>query len=278
MDFILKNFGNDIYSVTIEIWMGHLPKGSAIMQSWIIVGSTKVLVVDGGVPEVEGFRKFIEETFDKPAEMFNTHGHIDHIGCNNQFDEVWLNEKDWPLLLGDGMHMDMNESWNENDIKRLPYNLHNIQHNDTILLGDRNLTAIVIPGHTPGSVMLYDKRTESLFSGDSVARRILYGLSGWIPLSEYFKSLDSLQELSIKAIYSMHDSFALPPNQPEKIKRKILSYIETAQEVWKIPGEEQEFLRISIGENETDLEFFDFVMPLKKRQEVLNDLYTHGYF
>ncbi|MGW3660050.1 MBL fold metallo-hydrolase [Streptomyces sp. NPDC005151] len=39
---------------------------------------------------------------------------------------------------------------------------------DTIDLGNRQLTVLHLPGHTPGSIALYDPRAQMLFSGDIV--------------------------------------------------------------------------------------------------------------
>ena len=39
---------------------------------------------------------------------------------------------------------------------------------DVIDLGERELLAIALPGHTPGSTALLDKNSEMLFSGDPI--------------------------------------------------------------------------------------------------------------
>lgn len=266
-DFYKKAFGHDIYAVTCPEWAPTALDGGAIMESWIVVGSEKTLAMDSGVPRVSGFREYLEEEFGRPVLMLNTHGHWDHTGCNSQFDCVWLNASDWPLLL---MDADANPIYE--NTAQLPYKLCNIEDGDILDLGGRKLRAIRIQGHTKGSIMLYDITTKSLFSGDSVARRILYGLMDWTPLSQYIDSLRALSDLEIDAIYSMHDPFALPGDLPARIIRNLRDNIETTTMVWELPGSSRKFLRILLGENEANPGFFDFVMPFERRAEAAAQL------
>lgn len=271
-DFFKKDFGNNVYAVSCSNWTLSNEEGGAILESWVIVGSEKTLAIDSGIPGVEGFKDYLESEFGLPVIMFNSHGHDDHIGCNDQFDEVWLNRNDWPLLLRDWTGNMRYSSYED-----LPYRLHNINDKDVINIGKRNLLAIEIKGHTKGSIMLYDATTNSLFSGDSVARRILYGLLDWTPLSQYIGELEKLSYLKINHVYSMHDPFALPGNMYQRIINGIIENIETTKEIWEIPGEKRKFLRIFLGKNEADPEFFDFVMPLERKEEVILDLKEHSY-
>lgn len=266
-DFFKKNFGNQIYAVSCPQWATAPYKGEPVMTSWVIVGSKTTLAIDSGVPEVAGFREYLEAEFGLPVILMASHGHYDHMGCNTQFEEVWLNEKDWPLLLND-----FTGNLPYHTLDELPYRLHNIKDGDMIDLGGRTLKALEIQGHTRGSIMLYEAATASLFSGDSVARRILYGLQDWVPLAQYLDTLSALSALRIDAVYSMHDAFALFGRQPEKIIRNIVENIESTNVLWEIPGSELKFLRILSGENEEDPDFFDFVMPLSRKAETINEL------
>ena len=76
------------------------------MQSWVVTGSHAVMVIDSPVPENPAFRDSIETTFGLPVIMVNSHGHIDHIGCNAQFSEVYMAKEDWALACGGGIAPD----------------------------------------------------------------------------------------------------------------------------------------------------------------------------
>lgn len=266
--FYKTEHGNQIYAVSCPLWAPATQAGGAIMQTWVIAGEERIMAIDSPAPAAEGFRTFLENEFQRPVMMINSHGHIDHIGCNEQFDEVRLNERDWPLLLGGGVK----PLEGLIDTKVLSYKLRPIQDYEEINLGNRKLLAIPIRGHTPGSMMMYDKQTKCLFSGDSVARRILYGLSGWTPVSEYLSALKSLVQYEIKEVYSMHDAFALPGDLPQTIINNITTYLRSTELSWTMPEDGQRFLQIMLGDSEADMSYFNFVMPYEKKEEVLKDI------
>lgn len=260
--FFVKEYSNEIYSISSEIWCERKNPGEAIMQTWVIKGGNAVMAIDSPVPELNGFKEFIKNTFQLPIVMVNSHGHIDHIGCNNQFAEVWIAKADWSLLYGDGIsRCKLNKPE-----RKLNYRLLDFQEGHVFDLGDRKLIAYHVPGHTLGSMVLYDINSKSLFSGDAVARRILYGLSDWTPLDMYLSALKRLSELDIENIYSMHDSFSLPKDMPERIIRNIEQHLGKSNCKWVSPTDGKEYRRILIGENESDIDYFDFVIPIEKME------------
>lgn len=256
-DFVLKEFPNDIFALSTPLWMKREVNGGAIMQTWLVVGSGAVLAIDSPVPEIAGFRAYIEGKFALPVIMVNTHGHVDHIGCNGQFEEVYLAKEDWALAAGGGTMRSMEENAERN----LTYRVADIPEGVVISLGNREIIAYHLPGHTRGSVVFYDAATGTLFGGDAVARRILYGMSDWTPLEEYLKKLREIAKLRIEFIYSMHDDFALPGDLPERIVTNIEKNLGSTIMEWESPVDGRKFKRILLGENEEDIMYFDFVIP-----------------
>lgn len=59
-DFVCKEFPNDIFSLSTPLWMKREVRGGAIMQTWLVAGSC-------AVPEIAGFRAYIEEKFSLPV-------------------------------------------------------------------------------------------------------------------------------------------------------------------------------------------------------------------
>ena len=256
-EFILKEYPNHIFSMSTPLWMKRERKGEAIMQTWLVVGSEAVLAMDSPVPEIHGFRTYIEEEFGLPVIMLNTHGHVDHIGCNRQFEKVYLAKEDWTLAAGGGIQ----RSEEENAWECLSYELVDLPDGFQISLGNRELTVYHLPGHTKGCVVLYEEATATLFGGDAVARRILYGMSDWTPLEDYLEKLRDIAKLKIDFLYSMHDDFALLNDMPDRIISNIEKNLERTEQVWISPVDERRFKRILLGENEEDLAYFDFVIP-----------------
>lgn len=257
-EFIVKEYPNHIYSLSTPLWMKRERKGGAIMQTWLVAGSKAVLAIDSPFPEIPGFRAYIEKMFRLPVLMLNTHGHVDHIGCNGQFEKVYLAKEDWTLAAGGGVQ----RSEDENAWERLGYEVADIPDGFRITLGNRELTAYHLPGHTKGCVVLYEEATSTLFGGDAVARRVLYGMSDWTPLEDYLEKLREIAKLKIAFLYSMHDDFALLNDMPARIISHIEKNLERTEMIWESPVDARKFKRILLGENEEDLAYFDFVLPL----------------
>lgn len=258
--FILTQFPDEIYSLTAPSWSVREKKDDPIQQSWIIRGSERTLVIDSPAPEIRDFRVFIENTFGNPIIYVNTHGHIDHIGCNSQFEEVYMAKEDWSLAAGGGIF----RSEDTEDFDRLQYKLKPLQNGHILSLGNRKFLIYGAPGHTAGSVVLYEEKTKTLFSGDAIARRILYGLSDWTPLDSYLDGLEKIGRLDIEKIYSAHDDFALRKDMPERILDNINNNLKITNLVWKSPVDKKEYKRILLGKNAEDENYFDFVIPKER--------------
>jgi len=78
---------------------------------------------------------------------------------------------------------------------------------DTVDLGDRSLTVLHLPGHTPGSIALFDPADGTLFSGDVVYDDdvLLDSLTGSDP-AQYACSLRRLRELPVTVTHAGHDA------------------------------------------------------------------------
>jgi len=75
------------------------------------------------------------------------------------------------------------------------------------VLGD--LKVVTIPGHTEDSMALYDTRTNTLITGDSLQVYGVFGSGDWganigFPV-EYLKAVDKVRKLNVAEIYAAHD-------------------------------------------------------------------------
>ncbi len=224
--------------------------GKPCRNSYLIVGSRKAVLYDLALEE-KNLKEYVESLCDKEMMTVIGHAHIDHIYNMEQFEKILLHPAD-EFLLKDGAVF-------QPPIKKLP-EIQFVEGGDTIDLGDRVLDVIHIPGHTPGSILLFDRKTRILISGDTVARRLLLGLHGEVHIDRFCESLLTLQKYPIRAIYSAHDNCALPESYIRFMVQNLTGRAKKEAEIKPFPfyGKAQMF---SVG-TEDSLHYFDFAMPI----------------
>ncbi|MBC7123857.1 MAG: MBL fold metallo-hydrolase [Pseudothermotoga sp.] len=159
---------------------------------YLIEGDEKVLLIDTGMGKGD-LKAFIGTLTQKPLEVVITHAHWDHIMQADQFETVYLNHKDFQLI--EMFNLEVNYK-----------DFLDVKEPHVFDLGGRSLEVIEVPGHTPGSIVLLDRKNGLLFSGDAVgAGHTWMHLPGCLPLSVYLESLKRLQRLNgFKKIYHGH--------------------------------------------------------------------------
>lgn len=132
--------------------------------------------------------------------LFLTHAHFDHataaadvqkIGCR-----VVMHQQEYELLKS---NMSQVFARIEPDIL--------VEGNEKFEVGEFTLKVIHTPGHTAGSICLYESEQKWLFSGDTVFPHGSFGRVD-LPGGNAFhlvKSLQTLAEMDVKMIYPGHD-------------------------------------------------------------------------
>lgn len=131
--------------------------------------NSKAIIIDPGSQEYK-IKQVLHKHKLKPAFIINTHGHIDHIGCDDKFDiPIYIHVNDLALL--------KNSHLNLSSLFALPYSVKSkiitLQDKENIELDQIRLEVIHLPGHTPGGICLWMKKPTNkiLFTGDSLFYR-----------------------------------------------------------------------------------------------------------
>ena len=159
-----------------------------LCNHYVLVGSQRALVIDCGMGYYD-MVALIATITDKPYDVVITHGHPDHAGMMHQFDQVYMNEADLPLLPW-AAKTDFNLDefvWNNRlhvgdwQVWEVTEDMVNRGHKDTQVLslhegdvfdlGNRKVTAYALPGHTKGCMYLIDD-----MSRDVAVSTVLRGL------------------------------------------------------------------------------------------------------
>ena len=69
------------------------------VREFFIIGEEYVLLIDTGFGK-EDIQEMIKEYSNLPVKVVLTHGHRDHTGLANQFDEVYIDSKDAAMYDG----------------------------------------------------------------------------------------------------------------------------------------------------------------------------------
>lgn len=165
------------------------------VRFFLLTGEKEALLIDSGM-QVTNAKELAEEITDKPLKLFNTHADRDHTASNCEFDRVMMNPAEF-----------VNYRQDHPSQKMVP-----VYDGDVIDLGGRQLKAIVLPGHTPGSTALLDLGSGMLFSGDPIQRGgRIYMFGAMRDMSAYILSLKRLMSLGedIKEIYPSHGEYPL---------------------------------------------------------------------
>lgn len=149
---------------------------------FLVEGSTSALVIDTGIGAWD-LKGILDSLTTLPYTVVLTHGHLDHIGSWDQFDRVYLHPADRAAALAvrledriaSGERMRGQEGdpdvWDYGPENFRPWNrfpeILPLSDGQEFDLGDRVITCIHTPGHSPGSCCFLDPVSRILFSGDA---------------------------------------------------------------------------------------------------------------
>ncbi|MFH1354808.1 MAG: MBL fold metallo-hydrolase [Candidatus Omnitrophota bacterium] len=141
----------------------------AMQVNCYILASTfgsSAIIIDPG-DQADKIQRVLDKHKLKPALIINTHGHYDHIGCDNKFAvPVYIHREDLALLKDPELNLSSLFSLDYQVKSRIK----TLKHEDIIELDDIRLKVLHIPGHTPGGItLLMQKPKENIaFTGDTL--------------------------------------------------------------------------------------------------------------
>ena len=118
---------------------------------YLVEGEKRAMAIDTGMSE-QPLMPLLRKLTDRPIDLALTHGHVDHMRHADEFEQVYLHEKD-------GGH------WRELFAGK---NFSPIAGGDLLALGGNALIVCEAAGHTQGSVVLIDRQHEVIFTGDAI--------------------------------------------------------------------------------------------------------------
>lgn len=200
----------------------------------LLVGSARALLVDTGAG-IGNALTAVRQITDMPLTVVNTHGHIDHIGGNYLFPEVYLNAADWIVA-----KRELNEKVKSRlislggapipeDFDRdayLAYQLENVKPVEAgavFYLGNLTVQAVSLPSHSPGSMGFLCPELQLFLSGDCIAPVVYLVFPECCVVKKHIEILRKVLDIPFSNFLSSHSKGLIPK---EKI-RQLITCAET---------------------------------------------------
>jgi len=203
---------------------------------WHIRGRDRDLIIDTGMG-VASLHDATRHLIDKPVLAVATHTHLDHVGGHHEFEETvvhaieagTLSEPESVISLrneayfsAEGRRKIAEAGYEIPDgcmITALPdagfdpdrYRLRPakrvraVEEGMRVDTGDRSFEILHLPGHSPGSMGLWEEKTGTLFSGDALYDGPLLDQLEDCDIPAYIRTMERLRALPVKVVHGGHD-------------------------------------------------------------------------
>ncbi len=217
---------------------------------WHVRGRDRDLLVDTGLG-VSSLRDEIRDLTDKPLIAIATHIHYDHVGCLHEFDHRFMHRIEAPLMpdyretcwlkisdFPEELHPALR--WHSDVlVDAVPHADFDIDHyritsttvtktvdeGDVIDLGNRHFEVFHLPGHSPGSLGLWESATGTFFSGDALYDGQLLDELPDSSIPDYIETMIRIRKLPVSVVHGGHE----PSFGPARMIELIDDYLDWRQ-------------------------------------------------
>lgn len=217
----------------MRIWEPHVSRMQRA-NMFLVRGRDRDLLVDSGMG-VESLRTFLAAFTDRPVVHVVTHSHIDHVGSSHEFaDDLLMHAAEVETLRSPPADWRLSyDEYPEEKRQRLrdagfadsglliaalprpgfdhrawripaasPTRL--VDEGDVVDLGDRRFEVLHTPGHTPGSISLWEAATGTLIGGDAIYDGLLIDTLPESDPAAYRMTMERLRTLPATVVHGGH--------------------------------------------------------------------------
>jgi glyoxylase-like metal-dependent hydrolase (beta-lactamase superfamily II) len=201
---------------------------------WHVWGRERDLMIDTGMG-IASLKEAARDLLQKAVTAVATHVHADHIGGHHEFEDCLIHRSEARgLTHPTGDYTLVDEEFDPTDLSRLsvpgypvagpmltriPYAGYDlrayriraakvtrtVEEGDIVDLGDRSFEVLHLPGHSRGSIGLWESSTGILFSGDSIYDGPLLDELPGSNVAAYVRTMHRLRELPVRVVHAGHD-------------------------------------------------------------------------
>jgi glyoxylase-like metal-dependent hydrolase (beta-lactamase superfamily II) len=202
---------------------------------FLVRGRAHDLLVDTGMG-IGKLRATISRLTDRPIVVFTTHSHLDHIGGHSEFAdcEILVHPAEQAALqhpvgptglsytsLPESRRAEYRAAGFDTEglmVDAVPHENYDVaahrfrgaratrlvDEGDIIDLGPRKFEVLHVPGHSPGSIALWEAATGKLIAGDAVYDGILIDSTADAHIPTYLRTMARLRELPVNVVHGGH--------------------------------------------------------------------------
>jgi hydroxyacylglutathione hydrolase len=191
---ILRNSELTITKLEDNMWVIETSDNCTL---YLVEGTQKAMLIDTGT-RIDRLDTVISSLSEKPLVVVITHAHGDHAGNISFFNEIWMHPADTVLLSG-----------------RYKGKVNFARDGDIFDLGGTQIEVSHMPAHTPGSIVLLDRKAGNCYSGDAFgANHVWLQLKPLSPMQTYVNSclkMEKLMDSGITKVYCGHYVYIKKP-------------------------------------------------------------------
>lgn len=199
---------------------------------YLLCGVKSALLIDTGLG-VANIKKVVDSLTLLPVLVVTTHIHWDHIGGHKYFENIAVHEaeKDWlsikfPIPLQAVKHnlvckpCDFPLDFSIDSYQLPKISPQQILHDgDCLDLGERKITVIHTPGHSPGHCCFYEPERKYLYSGDLIYSGCLDAFYPTTDPQLFWQSVKKIQHLDVERVLPAHHQLNIPVNIINRIEK-----------------------------------------------------------
>ena len=203
---------------------------------FLILGGERDILVDSGMG-VAALRPVLDRLSSRPRLVFTTHAHIDHVGSHQEFStcEILVHPAEADALARPGQQglrflkrsaeevAALRRSGIEPSdlmLEAVPFAGYDLEtyrrppvkptrlvsEGDVVETGDREFQVLHLPGHSPGSIALWERSSGSLFSGDAIYDGVIVDTGPGSDVEIYRATMKRLEALPVAHVFGGHNA------------------------------------------------------------------------
>ncbi len=202
---------------------------------WHVRGRDRDLLIDTGMG-IGSLKAAAADLLQKAVSVVATHVHADHIGGHHEFEDCIVHRTEaaglrepterYTLIGEDFDPTDLSHfsvpgytftlgpmitaipfaGYDLRSYRMRPAHVTRVVDEGAIIdLGNRHFEVLHLPGHSPGSIGLWEKSTGILFSGDSIYDGPLIDEFPSSSIPDYVRTMQRLRDLPVTVVHGGHE-------------------------------------------------------------------------